>query len=218
MSEAVFVAFVGGLAIEILLSQAAKMLGISLQGEEFLEELTSLVTQLPEANGWSILLASLSAVIVLGGRRLSRTVPCALAVLVVTTLVTVAAKLDERGVSVLGEVPSGLPPLRVPHIDASEWIAVAPSALALTMVALAEGLLTARRYAERNHYAVDANAELLAFGGTNAAAGVTGGFSIGSSASRTAAVDQVGARSQIPMLVVASLAVALCAPGEQSPT
>ena len=48
------------------------------------------------------------------------------AVLVVTTLVTVAANLDERGVSVLGEVPSGLPPLRVPQIEASEWVAVAP--------------------------------------------------------------------------------------------
>jgi MFS superfamily sulfate permease-like transporter len=172
LSEAVLVGFVGGLAIEILLSQAAKMLGVSLQGEEFFEELTSLITQLPEANAWSVLLAVLSAGIVLGGRRLSRTVPWALAVLMVTTLFTVAANLDEHGVSVLGEVPSGLPPVRVPQIDASDWVAVAPSALALTMVALAEGLLTARRYAERNHYPVDANAELLAFGGTNAQQGL----------------------------------------------
>jgi high affinity sulfate transporter 1 len=209
LSEAVLVGFVGGLAVEILLSQVAKMLGVSLEGEDFLVELKSLITQLPETSGWSVLLAALAAAIVLGGRRLARGVPWALVVLVVTTLVTVAGDLADRGVSVLGDVPSGLPPVHVPRIDAGEWAAVAPSALALTMVALAEGLLTARRYAERNHYPVDANAELLAFSGANVAAGFTGGFSVGSSASRTAAVDQARARSQIPTLVTAALATVL---------
>lgn len=209
LSEAVLVGFVGGLAVEILLSQTAKMLGLSLEGEGFLTELWSLVVQLPDASGASVLLAALSGLIILGGRRLSRGLPWALVVLVVTTVVTVSAGLQDRGVAVLGSVPSGLPPLRFPQLEASEWAAVAPAAFAMTLVALAEGLLTARRYAERNHYQVDANAELFAFGGANAASGLTGGFTIGSSASRTAAVDQTGSRTQVPALIAAVATVFL---------
>ena len=83
-----------------------------------------------------------------------------------------------------------------------------PSALALTMVALAEGLLTARRYAERNHYPVDANAELLAFAGIQRGRRRYRRLQHRLIRVQDIAVDQVG-KVQIPLLVVASLAIAL---------
>lgn len=209
LSEAVLVGFVGGLAAEILVDQIAKMLGLQLDAEEFFAECWELVTQLPHLHGWSALVAAVALVILLAGRKVSQRFPWALVVLVVTTLLVMWADLENRGVAVLGPVEGGLPPLHVPAVDIGDVLAVAPSALALTLVALAEGLLTARSYAERHGYRVDPNAELLAFGGTNVAAGLFGGFSIGSSASRTAAVDQAKSRSQWATVVAAALALAL---------
>jgi MFS superfamily sulfate permease-like transporter len=113
--------------------------------------------------------------------------------------------LDQQGVSVLGPVPSGLPTLTLPQISLSQWAALLPGALALCGVTLADGLLVGRRYAQKYRDGIDADQELLAFAAGNAATGLSGGFAIGSSASRTAALDGVGARSQVPSLVGAAV-------------
>lgn len=209
LSEAVLVGFVGGLAAEILVSQIAKMLGVSIEAEEFFAECWELITRIPEANLWSVVVSVLGIAVLVVGRRLAPGVPWALVVLVTTTVLVVVADLAARGVAVLGPVEAGLPPLQVPSVSLAEVVAVAPSALALTLVALAEGLLTARHYSERHGYAVDANAELLAFGGANVAAGLFGGFTVGSSASRTAAVDQARSPSQWAAVIAALLAIPL---------
>jgi len=84
-----------------------------------------------------------------------------------------------------------------------------PSALSLTMVAMSEGLLVSRAFGERRGYRVNPDRDLLAFGAANIASGLTGGFTIGSSTSRTAAMDHAGSRSQLPSLVTAAGTLAL---------
>jgi MFS superfamily sulfate permease-like transporter len=51
--------------------------------------------------------------------------------------------------------------------------------------------------------------DLLAFGAANIASGVSSGFTVGSSTSRAAAMDQSGSRTQLPLLVMAAGALAL---------
>ncbi|MFD0884740.1 SulP family inorganic anion transporter, partial [Streptosporangium algeriense] len=121
------------------------------------------------------------------------------------------AGLDSRGVSVLGHVPSGLPIPHWPSITLGQWAALIPGAIAICAVTLADGLLTARRYAEQHHYRLDANQELRAFGLANAAAGLTQSMTVGSSASRTAAMDATASRSQIPSVVCALVVAVLVA-------
>ena len=88
-------------------------------------------------------------------------------------------------------------------IDWTTWLALIPSAIALTLVTTAEGLLVSRSYGEKRNYATSPNRDLFAFGLGNLAAGATGGFAVGSSTSRTAAMDQAGSRTQLPSLVTA---------------
>jgi SulP family sulfate permease len=73
---------------------------------------------------------------------------------------------------------------------------------------MAEGLLVARSYAQKYGEKLDPDQEMFAFGMANLATGLTGGFFVGSSASRTAAMDSQGARSQIPTMA-AGVVVAL---------
>jgi MFS superfamily sulfate permease-like transporter len=82
-------------------------------------------------------------------------------------------------------------------------LALVPSAIALTLVTTAEGLLVSRSYSEKHRYPFRANRDLLAFGVANVAAGAQGSFAVGSSTSRTAAMDQAGSRTQLPSLVLA---------------
>ncbi len=78
-----------------------------------------------------------------------------------------------------------------------------PSALALTMVTVAEGLLVIRSYAEKNKYKTNSNQDLFAFGAAN----------VGSGALRLLhgrfldfphrGHGQAGSRTQLPSLVLA---------------
>jgi SulP family sulfate permease len=204
LSEPILVGFVGGLALDILVSQIAKMLGIHIDsGAEFLDKVGQLFGGLGTLNGWSVVIAVGSIAVLLGGRRLARRVPWALIVLVITTIIVVLTGLEMLGVAVLGPVTAGAPTLTWPSLSWAEWVNLVPSAAALTLVAMAEGLLVARKYGQKRGYTTNPNRDLLAFGAANLAAGVSGGFTIGSSTSRTAAVDQVGSRTQLPSVITA---------------
>lgn len=205
LSAPILVGFVGGLALDILLSQVAKMLGVKVDsGDDFIPRVGELIAGLGTVNVWSVALAAGSVVLLVVGRRF-RAVPWALVVLVVTTLVLVVFHLDDAGVAVLGKVPAGPPTFTWPQISWHQWVQVVPSAVALTLVAMAEGLLVARRYAEKHDHPDHANRDLYAFAAANLGSGLTGGFTVGSSASRTAAMDQTGSRTQLPAIVAAVL-------------
>ncbi|MFD6817699.1 SulP family inorganic anion transporter [Microbacterium sp. NPDC060132] len=204
LSKPILVGFVGGLALDIMVSQIAKMLGVKIDsGAEFPEKAVALIGGLPTLNGWSLLIAAGSVAVLLIGKAFLRAVPWALVVLILTTVLVLLAGLDDRGVDVLGAVPAGPPALTWPVLDWGTWLALVPSAIALTLVTTAEGLLVSRSYAEKHGYPFRANRDLLAFGVANVAAGAQGSFAVGSSTSRTAAMDQAGSRTQLPSVVLA---------------
>nr|WP_206686528.1 MULTISPECIES: SulP family inorganic anion transporter [Microbacterium] len=204
LSKPILVGFVGGLALDILVSQIAKMLGVHIDsGGEFVEKIGGLITGLPTLNLWSLAISVVGVAILLLGRRLLPFVPWALVVLVLATVVVVVAALDQQGVDVLGEVPAGAPAVTWPMLDWMQWLALIPSAIALTLVTTAEGLLVSRSYGEKRHYKTRPNRDLFAFGLSNIAAGAQGSFAVGSSTSRTAAMDQAGSRTQLPSIVLA---------------
>ncbi|MGN6426715.1 MAG: SulP family inorganic anion transporter [Leifsonia sp.] len=204
LSKPILVGFVGGLALDILVSQAAKMLGVKIDsGGEFVEKLTGLVTGLPGVNIWSVLIAAGALVVLLVGRRIAAAVPWALIVLIIGTIVVVLGDAEKAGVSVLGPVDAGPPTLTWPVIEWGQWAALIPSAIALTVVTMGEGLLVSRSYGEKRGYPTRPNRDLFAFGVANLGAGISGGFTVGSSTSRTAAMDQAGSRTQLPTLITA---------------
>ncbi|NYE21372.1 SulP family inorganic anion transporter [Microbacterium immunditiarum] len=205
LSKPILVGFVAGLAFDILVSQIAKMLGVRLpSGAEFVEKVVALFEGLGSIHVWSALIAIGTILLLVIGRRLVAAVPWALIALVLTTTIVVTTGLDQQGVAVLGEVPAGPPAFTWPMLELATWIALVPSAIALTMVTTAEGLLVSRSYGEKRRYRTNPNRDLFAFGLANIASGAQGGFAVGSSTSRTAAMEQAGSRTQLPSLVLAA--------------
>ncbi|MEF2978818.1 SulP family inorganic anion transporter [Subtercola sp. YIM 133946] len=204
LSKPILIGFVGGLALDILVSQVAKMLGVKINsGGDFVEKLGGLITGLPTVNVWAVAISVGSIAVLIIGRRFARAVPWALLVLIASTIVTVLADLEDAGVAVLGPIDAGPPTLTWPILPWLTWLQLVPSAIALVLVTMAEGLLVARSYGEKRGYPTSPNRDLMAFGLGNIAAGATGGFTIGSSTSRTAAMDQGGSRTQLPSIVTA---------------
>ncbi|MGW0478068.1 SulP family inorganic anion transporter [Nonomuraea sp. NPDC003214] len=211
LSEPVLVGFIAGLAVEILTSQVEKILGVHTTADRFFPELWEIITRIPQAEKWSVVIGLATVAVIVALRRFVPALPGPLVALVAATAVVAWAGLDKRGVSVLGDVPSGLPVPHWPSITLGQWAGLVPGAIAIAAVTLADGLLTARRYAEQRGYRIDANQELRAFGLANVAAGLTQSMTVGSSASRTAAMDSTGSRSQVPSVVCALVVAVLVA-------
>ncbi|MGA9378994.1 MAG: SulP family inorganic anion transporter, partial [Phormidium sp.] len=142
-------------------------------------------------------------------KRVAPRVPGALVALVIMTVLVAAFHLEQKGVKVLGEIPAGLPTLTIPKVTLSDFGNLLPTALAVCGITLAEGLLLARKYGQKRGYSVNSDQEMFAYGTSNLASGLTGGFAIGASASRTAAMESSGSCSQVPSVVGAIVVAVL---------
>lgn len=205
LSKPILVGFVGGLALDILVSQVVKMSGVRIDsGGEFFAKAGELLSHLGETNLWALGMSTVSLAILLLGRRVLPGVPWAFVVLVLATVLTAWLGLETRGVAVLGEVQAGPPQFAIPQLSLAAWASLLPSALALTLVTIAEGLLVSRSYAQKNGYRTNPDQDLLAFGSANVLSGLFSSFAVGSSTSRTAAMDAAHSRTQLPSLVTAA--------------
>jgi high affinity sulfate transporter 1 len=208
LSKAVLIGFISGLGIEVMLSQIQKIMGVSIDVEEFFREVVATIAAIPTANLYAVALGVGTIVIIRLLKRFAPRLPGPLIALILMTAIVAIFNLEDRGVSVLGDIPAGLPSLAIPRVSLREVAQLMPGAVAIVGITMAEGLLIARKYAQKYEYKIDPDQEMFAFGAANVGSSLTGGFAVGSSASRTAAMDSIGSRSQIPSLV-AAITVAL---------
>ncbi|MFD0891456.1 SulP family inorganic anion transporter, partial [Streptosporangium algeriense] len=85
LSEPVLVGFIAGLAVEILTSQAEKILGIRADAERFFPELWQIITGLPQAHLWSVVVGVATMVVIVALRGLAPALPGPLIALVAAT-------------------------------------------------------------------------------------------------------------------------------------
>ena len=231
LSRAVMVGFITGLAIEVFTNQVRRMLAVSheigsepgvgaaaewikdamatsMQTQGYFMELLELFKSLPHANLYSLALGLGALVIVRLLKRYMPRVPGALVALVALTVIVAVFKLDEKGVGVLGALPSVVPTLTRPGVPLSGYLRLVPAAMAVVGITLCESMLLVRRYSRKYGYESDGDQEMFAYGVANLPAGFTGALVFGNSPSRSAAMDASGARSQVPSLVAAG-AIAL---------
>ena len=117
-------------------------------------------------------------------------------------------RLSEKGIKIVGELPTGLPEITIPEIHTSDIAALVPVALACFMLAYGETISVARSFAQKHGYDINPEQELTAIGAANIATGLAHGFPVAGGMSQTAVNDLGGASSPLS-LVVTSCAIAL---------
>ncbi|MBI5839198.1 MAG: SulP family inorganic anion transporter [Chloroflexi bacterium] len=201
LSKAVLLGLVSGLGLEVLTGQVQKILGIHVEANGWLAEVWEMVQSIPTANIYSLALGAGAIVVIRLLSRYAPKIPGALVALILATAAVPVFSLEQRGVKVLGQIPAGLPSLHLPQVGWVDYLNLFPGALAIAAITMAEGLLLVRKYATKYRDEIDPDQELFALGMANLATGLSGGFVVGASASRTAAMDGAGMRSQIPGIV-----------------
>jgi sulfate permease, SulP family len=112
---------------------------------------------------------------------------------------------EAAGVSVVGNLPSGLPHITLPVPDPAILWELTPGALAIVLIGYAEALGGAKAAATQGGGDIDPNQELVAHGPANILSGLFGGFLVVGSLSKTSVAMAAGARTQLANLVAALL-------------
>jgi high affinity sulfate transporter 1 len=194
--------FIEGLVCVTIIGQVPHLLGIEGTSGNFFAKLWFVLRHLPDAALVPSLTGVLSLMAMLLLRRLAPRVPAALIVAVVATVLVGLFHGEAAGVSVVGDLPSGLPHLALPNLDPAVLQTLAPGALAIVLVGYAEALGAAKAAAIQGGD-TDPNQELVAHGPANILSGLFGGFLVVGSLSKTSVAMAAGARTQLSNLVAA---------------
>jgi high affinity sulfate transporter 1 len=209
ISETILLGFKAGAALTIAMTQLPKLFGVKGGGEHFFERIWTLAQQLGGTN-LAVLGFGLAAIALLAlGEKLLPGRPVALLVVAASIAILSATGLAQRGFSVVGGLPSGLPQLALPALSPREVDGIVPLAFACFLLAYIESVSAARTLAEKNGYPVDARQELLALGAANIGVAFGQGFPVAGGLSQSSVNDRAGARTPLA-LVFASAAIAIC--------
>jgi high affinity sulfate transporter 1 len=205
LSKPTQIGYMNGLALTILIGQLPKLFGFSVSANGLIDEARAFVHGLAtgEAVGAAVAIGVFSLVVILALGRWLPMVPGVLAAVLVAIAATAALDLADHGVSLVGTLPKGFPPLTVPS-PISDLPLLVAGALGIALVALTDTISTASSFAARTGQEINGNGEMNGIGAANLAAGFFQGFPVSTSGSRTAVAEQTGAKTQLTGIVGAA--------------
>jgi sulfate permease, SulP family len=203
LSRTVLIGFLTGVGIQVAIGQISGMLGIAGGGTGVINILITNINQLRQTNLVTLAISICVIAIILGCRRISRKLPGALIAVIGAILVSYLINLPSYGVTVLGEVPGGLPKIGFPAglaVNTSIVEKLLPIAFSMFIVILAQSAATSRAYAARYNESFNENTDLIGLGLANIGAGLSGTFVVNGSPTKTQMVESAGGQSQLASL------------------
>ncbi|MGF6258665.1 SulP family inorganic anion transporter [Ensifer sp. LBL] len=209
LSRPILTGFFAGISLSILVGQIKRVTGVQIESEGLISPILELLRQAGSIH-WPTLVFALACFALLQVARIYRSpVPGPVIVVFVAVLLSYLFDFEGRGMTVVGNIPDGLPSFLLPRLEGLPIDALLTGGAAIFLVSFGSGVIAARSFAALGGYRVDPNRELSGFGAANIAAGLFGTFPVTASDSRTAVNFAVGGRSQIASLVAAATLMAV---------
>jgi SulP family sulfate permease len=201
LSRPVLVGYMTGIGVLMITSQLGALTGIDASARTPYGEAAATFRHLSQLHVPTAVISGTGLVMLFVLRRFAPRLPGALIFVLLAALVSWVLGLGDRGVRLVGPIPQGLPDLGVPDLTGIPLGALLAAAVGVTLVGYSDVVLTGRSFASRRGERIDSNQELLALGAANLTTGLSGGFPVSCSGSRTALGGTMGTRSQLHSLV-----------------
>jgi high affinity sulfate transporter 1 len=203
LSRSALIGFLTGVGLQVAGGELAGLLGLPKEGHGTLAQVVSAVERVPSAHLATLAISVTVLVVIVGCARFAPRVPGALLTVIAAIVAGASLDLAAHGIATVGNVPSGLPSLALPHLPGKGYSHVVACAASCFIVILAQSAATARAYALRYGERPAENFDLVGLAGANAAAALTGTFVVNGSPTKTEMLDEAGGRSQVAHLTAA---------------
>ncbi len=221
VSRPVVSAYITGAALLIIFSQLKHIFGITASGNTVFALLSDIWANLPNTN-LAALEIGVAAIVILWAikkyfayaliklhvkSRTAKLIGRMAPIVIVAIFIGISAAFnltDRYDVRVVGTIPAGLPPFNFPMLTLPKFEALLIPAIVIAIVAFVDSTSTAQELAARARGRIDSNKELLGLGASNIVAGLSGGYPINGSMSRSAVNFSAGGQTQVVGLLVAA--------------
>lgn len=224
LSHPVISGFITASGLIIAASQARHLLGLDAEGVNFISVMYGLIGRLNETHLITLAIGLGTLAFLYANRfwgrhlltwigfnphtadMLSKAAPVLAVAL--TTFVTWFWQLDQQGVKVVGEIPTGLPPLSLPPLIPQLWSDLFLAAVLISIVGFVESVSVGQTLAAKRRQRIDPNQELIGLGAANLGSAFSSGMPVSGGFSRSivnfdagAATPAAGAYSAVGILL-----------------
>ena len=205
ISESVMTGFKAGVALHLASTQLPRLFGVKGGHGDFWERMHIFLQHVGETNTTSLMLGCSALALLILGKKLLPNKPVSLFVVIAGIVAASFIDLGAHGVSLLGEVPRGLPMPSLPAVSWSDARELLPLALACFLLGAVETAAIGRMFAEKHGCRLDSNQEFLALAGANLASGLGHGFPISGGMSQSLVNESGGARTPLSGLIASGI-------------
>ncbi len=209
LSRAVVTGFLAGAAVDVVVGELPKLTGTSGDGDTVWREFIAWIGGLGSTHLPTLVVGAVSLAAILALRFWAPRVPGALVLVTAGLIASALFNLGERGVTLVGPVPSGLPIPQIPSVELAFQHApeVLIASLALLLIGFSQTAGDARAFATRHHYRINENQEAVAQGMANIGSGLVQGMPVSTSLSASSLNESAGARTPVASLTTGVLVI-----------
>ncbi|NRN27543.1 SulP family inorganic anion transporter [Photorhabdus heterorhabditis] len=206
LSRPILKGLMNGVALTIIVDQLAKVFGFAGVPVGLIERVIALPAKLMSTHLPTLAMSVVTVLILLTVRFLRPAWPGPLLAMVLTTYISWQFGLEKYGIQIVGSVSGkGLPIVPVPDFQPGIMRELVIPSLNLAVISFVSFMMTARSFASKNGYQIDADSELRALGIANIASALSQGFAVSAASSRTAVNDAIGGKTQLVSVIAASI-------------
>lgn len=211
LSHPVISGFISASGVLIATSQLKHILGVKAGGETWPEMLSGLAGSLGDINLATLAIGVPATLFLfwvrkglkpalqrlgLSPRAADMTAKAGPVVAVaVTILAVIGFGLESRGVSVVGAIPSGLPPFALPSTDLTLIQSLWVPALLISVIGFVESVSVAQTLAAKRRQRIAPDQELIGLGASNIASALSGGYPVTGGFARSVVNFDAGAQT-----------------------
>lgn len=209
LSHPVVSGFTSAAAIIIGFSQFKHVFGIPLEQTNLVYKTVFQIVASFDMINWNAVLVSMAGIsIIMYSKKLSKAVPGALIAVILGIPGGLLLVSNGFHLNIVGEIPAGLPAFALPDISYKVFLALLPTAIAISLVGFMESMAVASAIETKHkNYRVIPNQELKALGLANIGTSFFQGFPVTGGFSRTAVNDQSGAKTGLASVFSAMLMI-----------
>ncbi|WP_434524693.1 SulP family inorganic anion transporter [Photorhabdus asymbiotica] len=206
LSRPILKGLMNGVALTIIVDQLAKVFGFSSVPVGLIERVFVLPAKLMDTHLPTLAMSVVTVLILLTVRFFRPAWPGPLLAMVLTTYISWQFGLEKYGIQIVGSVSDGgLPVVPMPDFQPGIMRELVIPSLNLAVISFVSFMMTARSFANKNGYQIDADSELRALGIANIASALSQGFAVSAASSRTAVNDAIGGKTQLVSVIAASV-------------
>ena len=203
LSHPVVIGFINAAAIVISSLQISKLFGIeNISGDHLYETLWNLVQAIPSQSHLpTVMMGSLSLLLLIALKKLAPKKPGILIAMIAATVLSWLLNYDDKGGKIVGEISAGLPSFIVPSINSEDLSSLLLPAFMIALLSFVEAFSIAKAVASKTRQHLSADQEMVGKGLANLVAGVSQGYAVSGSFSRTAVAFDAGAKTGFTAIV-----------------